>query len=140
MSFTDLFESGTHSRNVGHFASLANIALSDGVMKEAEEKLLKRFKQKLHITDQEAADILKDPSKYPINHQYSAEKRLERMLDLFKMIFSDFEIDDDERVLIERYAIGLGYTEELARKLIKRSIQIFQGGLDLDDYRYLLNK
>ena len=62
------------------------------------------------------------------------------MLDLFKMIFSDFEIDDDELVLIERYAIGLGYTEDLARKLIKRSIQIFQGGLDLDDYRYLLNK
>ena len=100
MSFTDLFESGTHSRNLGHFASLANIALSDGVLKDAEEKLLQRFKQKLHISDQEYAKILKDPSQYPINHQYAAEKRLERMLDLFKMIFSDFEIDEDERVLV----------------------------------------
>jgi len=140
MSFTDLFESGSHSRNLGHFASLANIALADGVLKEAEEKLLKRFKQKLHITDQEYSEIIKDPSKYPINPHYSADKRLERMLDLFKMIFIDYEIDDDELVMIERYAIGLGYTEELARKLIKRSVQIFQGGLDLDDYRYLLNK
>ena len=56
------------------------------------------------------------------------------------MIFADHEIDDEERVLIERYAIGLGYTEELAATLIKRSIEIFNGGLDLEDYRYLLNK
>ena len=56
------------------------------------------------------------------------------------MIFADNEIDEEERDLIERYAIGLGYTEELAAKLIKRSIQIYQGGLDMEDYRYLLNK
>ena len=62
------------------------------------------------------------------------------MLDLFKIIFADNEIDDEERRLVERYAIGLGYTEALATKLIKRSIEIFNGGLDLDDYRYLLNK
>ena len=43
-------------------------------------------------------------------------------------------------MLIEKYAIGLGYTEELAQKLIKRSVEIFKGGLDLEDYRYLLNK
>ncbi|HAT67632.1 MAG TPA: hypothetical protein DCS66_24050, partial [Flavobacteriaceae bacterium] len=80
------------------------------------------------------------PTKYPINPPNSADERLERMLDLFKMIFADHEIDDEERVLIERYAIGLGYTEELAATLIKRSIEIFNGGLDLEDYRYLLNK
>lgn len=140
MSFTDLFESGSHSRNLSHFASIASLASVDGELNEAEVNLLERFARKLNVTDQEYKDVLKNPKKYPINPPNSAEKRLERMLDLFKMIFADNEIDDDERQLLERYAIGLGYTEELASKLIKRSIDIFNGGLDLDDYRYLLNK
>ena len=140
MSFTDLFESGTRGRNVGHFASVANIASTQGGINENEEKLLKRFARKLDITEQEYEEILKNPSKYPINPPNSADERLERMLDLFKMIFADHEIDEEERTLIEKYAIGLGYTEELAAKLIKRSIEIFNGGLDLEDYRYLLNR
>ena len=140
MSFTDLFESGEHKRNLGHFASIASIAAVDGALNDAEEKLLNRFARKLNITEAEYAEILKNPTKYPINPPNSADKRLERMLDLFKMIFADQEIDDEERVLLERYAIGLGYTEDLAGKLIKRSVEIFNGGLDLEDYRYLLNK
>ena len=56
------------------------------------------------------------------------------------MIFADHEIDDHERFLIEKYAIGLGYNAETAQHLIKRSIEIYSGGLDFEDYRYLLNK
>ncbi len=140
MSFTDLFESGEHSRNLSHFASIANIASIDGEINEEEERLLKRFAQKLGVDESEYKAVLKDPKKYPINPPNSADKRLERMHDLFEMIFADHEIDDHERFLIERYAIGLGYTAELAKTLIERSIDIYEGGLDLEDYRYLLNK
>ena len=41
---------------------------------------------------------------------------------------------------IEKYAIGLGYSVEQAKDLIKRSIRIYTGGLSFDDYRYLLNR
>ncbi|MAO07181.1 MAG: hypothetical protein CL596_00550 [Alteromonas sp.] len=140
MSFTDLFTSGTHSRNLAHFASIANIAAVHGEIHENEEKLLKRFARKLDVSEHEYEAILKNPSKYPINSSNSADERLERMLDFFKMIFADHEIDEDEKRLVEKYAIGLGYTEELAADLIKKSIRIFSGGLDLEDYRYLLNR
>ncbi len=140
MSFTDLFESGEHSRNLGHFASLANIALAQGEIHENEAALLQRFARKLGITESEYEKVLKDPSVFPIQPPNSAEKRLERMHDLFKMIFADNVIDQDEHQLLEKYAIGLGYTEELAKKLIERSIAIYTGGLDFEDYRYLLNK
>jgi uncharacterized tellurite resistance protein B-like protein len=140
MSFTDLFESGEHSRNLGHFASIVSIASVDGELNSEEETMLKRFARKLDITESEYTEILKNPKKYPINPPNSADRRLERMHDLFEMIFADHDIDDDERHLVEKYAIGLGYTEQLAAKLIKRSIEIYQGGLDLEDYRYLLNK
>lgn len=140
MSFTDLFESGEHSRNLGHFASIANMATVNERFSAEEEKLLKRFAQKLDISEAEYERILKNPNSYPINPPNSAERRLERIHDLFQMIFADNEIDDHERFLIEKYAIGLGYDAETAQHLIKRSIQIYSGGLDFEDYRYLLNK
>ncbi|MAM30657.1 MAG: hypothetical protein CMC13_16715 [Flavobacteriaceae bacterium] len=140
MSFTDLFESGAHKRNLGHFASIANMAAINGALNDEEEKLLRRFAKKLDIDESEYEAVLKNPGKYPINPPNDADRRLERMHDLFKMIFADHEIDDHERFLIEKYAIGLGYTAELAQKLIKRSIEIYSGGLDMEDYRYLLNK
>ena len=140
MSFTDLFKSGEHSRNLSHFASLVTLASIQGEIKETEAKLLKRFARKLDITEQEIEKVLKNPTKFPINPPNSADERLERMHDLFKIVFADHEIDDEEHQFLEIYAIGLGYTEELAAKLIKRSIQIYMGGLDLEDYRYLLNK
>ncbi len=140
MSFTDLFESGEHSRNLGHFASIANIASVDGEINPEEEKMLKRFARKLNIDEAQYLEVLKNPNKYPINPPNDSERRLERIHDLFEMIFVDHEIDDHERFLIEKYAIGLGYSVENATYLIKRSIEIYSGGLDLEDYRYLLNK
>ena len=140
MSFTSLFESGERSRNTSHFASILRMALVDGELQDSEKKLLSRFARKLDISDEQFKDIMRHPSNYPLNPPNNADERLERMLDLFKMIFADYEIDEDEYRLVERYAIALGYTEELAKKLIRRSIEIFQGGLDLDDYRYLLNR
>lgn len=140
MSFSGLFESGERSRKISHFASILRMALVDGQFLDEEKKMLSRLARRLDITDEQYADIMKHPSNYPLNPPNSADERLERMLDLFKMVFVDGEIDDDEKRLIERYAIALGYTEELAVKLIRKSVEIFQGGLDLEDYRFLLNR
>lgn len=140
MAFTDLFESGEHSRNLGHFASIANIASINGEINSEEEKMLKRFARKLDIDEDVYAEVLKNPGRYPINPPNDAERRLDRIHDLFEMIFADNEIDDHERFLIEKYAIGLGYDVKTAQHLIKRSIEIYSGGLDLEDYKYLLNR
>ena len=140
MSFRDLFESGEHNRNIGHFASIVRIASVDGELNKEEERLLKRFARKLDVTEEEYDEVLKRPTKYPITPPISVGRRLERMHDLFEMIFIDHEIDDDELHLIKKYAIALGYTEDLANKVIKRSIKIYSGGLDFQDYKYLLNR
>ncbi len=140
MSFTDLFDSGEHRRNLGHFAAIANMATVDGALNGEEEKLLKRFAIKLDIDEQEYKEVLEDPNKFPINPPNNSVKRLERLHDLFRMIFADHYIEDHERFLIEKYAIGLGFSAENAQKIIKRSIDIFSGGIDFEDYLYLLEK
>lgn len=140
MSFKDLFDSGEHRRNLGHFAAIVNMATVNGALNTEEEKLLKRFATKLDIDEREYQEVLENPVQFPINPPDGIEKRLERLHDLFRMVFADHSIDDHERFLLEKYAIGLGFNAEQAKSIIERSIRIFQGGIDFEDYLYLLDK
>ena len=140
MSFVDLYSSGEHRRNLAHFSSIASLAAIDGEVNPQEKVLLDRFARKLDITDTEYAEVLSSDNKYPINPPTTSEERLERLYDLFRIIFADHGIDEEEMILINKYAIGLGYSSETAAKLIKRSVEIFGGRLDFEDYLYLVKK
>jgi uncharacterized tellurite resistance protein B-like protein len=140
MSFSDLFGSGEHLRNVSHFASMVNLASVDGEINEKEKLVVDRFAHKLDISEQEYNMVMKNPEEFPISGYNSIEKRLEHIHDLFKIIFADNQIDKEEEELVKRYAIGLGFSSEMSEQIIKRSIQIFSGQLNFEDYRYLLEK
>ncbi|MCM8570978.1 TerB family tellurite resistance protein [Gramella jeungdoensis] len=140
MSFSDLFGSGEHLRNLSHFASIVNLAAVDGDINNEEELLLKRFARKLDISEDEYEKVIENPLAFPLTGYNSIEKRLERLHDLFKIIFADHEIDEEEIELIKRYAIGLGFSSQASEGIINRSIQIFSGQLNFEDYRYLLEK
>lgn len=49
-------------------------------------------------------------------------------------------MDESEHKLLRKYATALGYNDDDAEYLVKRSIEIFSGHLNLEDYRHLLNK
>ncbi|WP_373058598.1 TerB family tellurite resistance protein [Zunongwangia sp. H14] len=140
MSFSDLFGSGEHLRNLSHFAAIVNLAAVDGEINPREEAMLARFARKLDISEDEYARVIEKPNSFPITASHSVEKRLERLHDLFRIIYADHEMDDEEAEMIKRYAIGLGFSGEAADGIIKRSIEIFSGQLNFEDYRYLLNK
>ncbi len=138
MSFVDLYGNSEHRRNLAHFAAIASLAATDGEIHPEERKLLDSFAYKLDITPAEYKEVMKRENKYPIDPPSSSEKRLERLFDLFKIIFADHIIDDEEMVLLKKYAIGLGFSSESANKIIERSVAIFSGRIDFDDYLYLL--
>ena len=138
MSFTDLYGNSEHRSNLAHFASLATLAASDGIIAPEEQELLDRFARKLNISDEEYKEVMKPTNKYPIEPPVNSEKRLERLYDLFRIIFSDHMIDQEEMVLLKKYAIGLGFSEENANKTIAKSVNIFSGRIDFEDYLYLL--
>lgn len=139
MSFSDLFGTGEHLRNLGHFAAIVNLAAADGPINEKEEAQLKKFANKLDIAEDEYMKVLKNPTAFPIHPNNSVEGRLERLYDLFKIIYADNEVEKGEVELLRKYAIGLGFSPETSDGIIKRSIQIF-GGMSFEDYRYLLNR
>ncbi|MGB7785946.1 MAG: TerB family tellurite resistance protein [Salinimicrobium sp.] len=140
MSFSDLFGTGEHLRNLGHFAAIVNLAAADGAINEREEAQLRRFAAKLDIHEDEYDKVLKNPTAFPIHPNNSVEGRLERLHDLLKIIFADHEIEEEEEEMLRKYAIGLGFSEEVSEGIIKRSIQIFSGQISFEDYVYLLNK
>ncbi|TLF45323.1 tellurite resistance TerB family protein [Maribacter aurantiacus] len=140
MAIADLYTSGEHRRNLAHFAALATLASVDGEVSTEEKLLLDRFATKLDITQSEYKEVLKKENKYPIEAPLDSEKRLERLYDLFRIIYSDHEMDPEEKILVKKYAIGLGFNGEKADKVIERSVPIFGGKLDFEDYLYLVKK
>ena len=116
------------------------MAAVDGEINPKEKAVLDRFANKLNITAEEYKEVMKKTNKYPIEPQNDAEKRLERLYDLFKMIFADHDVDDEEMVLLKKYAIGIGFPLEKVDKLIEVSVAIFSGRIPFDDYVMLLVK
>ncbi|WP_396635904.1 TerB family tellurite resistance protein [Maribacter sp. R77961] len=138
MSFTDLYGNPQHRKNVAHFAAMATLAASDGIITDEEKSLLDKFARKLQISDSEYKEVMRPENKYPIEPPVDSEKRMERLYDLFRIIFADHIIDDEEMVLLKKYAIGLGFSEESANKVIERSVAIFSGKIDFEDYLYMV--
>ena len=50
MSISDLYSSGKHKQEIGHFASVVKIAQTDNIITEGEQKLLDRTARRLHIS------------------------------------------------------------------------------------------
>lgn len=139
MSFSSLFESGESARNKSHFATLVALAKSSG-FKPEEMVQLKRFKQRLDISDSDYEKICDDPFIYPVTPPNNSEERIHWLHDLFKIVFADNLMDDVELKLLRKYATALGYNDADAEYIVNRSIEIFSGKLNLEDYRHLLNK
>ncbi len=140
MSFVDLYSSGEHRRNLAHFAAIASLAAIDGEINVDEKVMLDRFARKLDITEVEYKEVMRKENKYPINPPTTSEERLERLFDLFRIIFADHEIDDEEKTLVRKYAIGLGYSSDKADEVIAKSIAIFSGRIDFEAYLFLLKR
>jgi uncharacterized tellurite resistance protein B-like protein len=140
MGFIDLYQSSAHRNNVAHFAAIVSIALVDGQLNENEMTLVNRFKGKLDITDEEYNLIMTDPTKYPLASYSSYNDRLEHLFDFFKIIYADHKIEDSEKKTLLKYALGLGFTNEIAASVIKKSITIFDKGVDFEYYSFLMDK
>lgn len=140
MAIVDLYESSEHKNNIAHFAAIVYLASVNGVITDQEENSIKRFANKLDVSQEEYKLILKNPANYQISPSNSAEERLERMYDLFKIVYADHHIDEPERKLVLKYAIALGYSNEKAQHVIQKSIRLFGGELDFEEYQNFINK
>ena len=118
MTISDLFTSGFNTRKQDHFAAIVKVAMSDATISEQEKKFLDRLAQKLDISKEMYARILKDYKSHPINPPANLEKRIERLYDLTRMVSVD-TINFSQKVkLLTKLAIGLGFASNAVSKVV----------------------
>lgn len=140
MTISDLYPTGLHEQNIGHFANIVRLALLDKTIDADEYQLLKRLAKRLDISKTEFKDILKNPTNYPVNPPVSYEERLERLYDLTKMMFIDKNPTIDKQSIMDRIAVGLGFPVETVREVVKAAIDFFLIEPDMDDFKSAIKK
>jgi hypothetical protein len=140
MAISDLYSSGQHKQELGHFANIVKIAKVDGKITEGEKALLIRARKNLNITLEEFEIILKNPEKYPINPPVIYEERIERLYRLTKMILVDGEAKTAEVALMRKAAVGLRFSIENAEKVCDEAIQLVLNNNELPDFTIAIKK
>lgn len=134
MSISDLYSSGFKNRNRDHFAAIVRVALSDGIITTEEKAFLNRTAINLEIDEDEVAEIMSNPEKYPINPPANVQRRLERLYDLTRMVFADNIADEGEVQLLQRIVVGLGFATEDSEKIAQKALDLISDGNDEDDF------
>ena len=134
MSFSDLFDSGFKKRNQDHFAAIVRLAMDDGVISEEEKAFLDRLARKLSISENDYNKILKDYKSHPINPPTSYDRRLERLYDLARMVYVDHIKGDHEEIVLQKIAIGLGFSSKNVAYVVDKALNLIKEGVDLDTF------
>ncbi|MBE0422425.1 MAG: TerB family tellurite resistance protein [Lutibacter sp.] len=140
MSISDLYPTRLHEQNKGHFATIVKLALLDQKISDDEFKLLERLASRLDITKSEFDAILKDPSNFEAISPDSYDERLERLYDLTKMLFLDKNPTIDKTSTMDRIAVGLGFSVENVRAIVKEAIKFFLKEPDVEDFKSVIKK
>ncbi len=140
MSISDLYPTGLHQQNIGHFATIVRLALLDNKIDSKEYNLLERLARRLDITKNEFDAILKNPKNYPISPPISYDDRLVCLYDLTKMVFLDKNPTIDKTSIMDRIAVGLGFPIGNVREIVKQAIKFFLKEPDIDDFKKEIKK
>ena len=134
MSFSNLFESGFKKRNEDHFASIVRVAMSDGIINEAEKEFLDRLATNLNISEDEYKEILKDYKSHPLNAPHSYDRRLERLYDLARMVWADRIEGPNQLNLLEKLCIGLGFNQDNVKYIADKALTLVHYEVSLDEF------
>ncbi|MFP4844347.1 TerB family tellurite resistance protein [Winogradskyella sp. PE311] len=140
MSISDLFESGFKKRNEDHFAAIVRVAMSDGIINDAEKQFLDRLATRLDITESEYKEILKDYKTHPINPPTSYDIRLERLYDLARMVWADHIEGPNQFGLLEKLAVGLGFNQDNVKYIADKALTLVHYEVDLDEFTEKMKK
>lgn len=134
MSFSNLFESGFKKRNEDHFAAIVRVAMSDGVINDAEKAFLDRLATRLDISEHDYKEILKDYNSHPINAPHSYEERLERLYDLARMVWADHIEGPNQFGLLQKLCIGLGFNQDNVKYITDKALTLVHYEVSLEEF------
>jgi uncharacterized tellurite resistance protein B-like protein len=134
MDFTQLYTPGFKNRNRAHFAAIVNLALADGHISEEEKAFIDRLAIYLEIDPEIVQQVMESPEQFKADRPSDKNSRLERLYDLSKMIYADNIADDNEKKLLEKMVLGLGFEADKASQVVKTALEMVSKGIDQDDF------
>jgi len=132
MSIAELYESGEQKKHKGHFRNLVMIAKADGVIDDAEMKLLKKIAREISLSDANFDAIMQSPGKFTINPPNSKDERNERFYHLAQMVIADKGVDFSEVNQVRKFAVALGYPVDKAEEVAVNATRSLIDGADLE--------
>lgn len=140
MAFSDLYSSGKHKQEIGHFANVVKIAKADGIISDDERVLLAKVGSKLNITVEEFKVIFDQPEKFPTNSPISYDDRIERLFRLSKMVLANGEAKLVEVKLMQKIATRLNFNSDNTEKICREAIDLVLNNSDLDTFIIAIKK
>jgi len=134
MDFSQLYTPGFKNRNRAHFAAIVNLALADDHISDEEKAFIDRLAIYLEIDPDMVKKVMESPEQYKADPPADKNSRLERLYDLSKMIFADNIADDNEKKLLEKMVIGLGFEADKANQVVETALDMVAKGIDQDDF------
>ena len=132
MPLTSIFSNNQRDKSEAVFASLLKLSQVDGVVTADEQDVLDRMAKRLEILDARREEIKKDPKAFAIVPPVGYDERITYLYDMVKIVVSDGFVDDEEKVLLNRMAITLGFNNE---GVVDKAIQfIARDHDDLEDF------
>jgi uncharacterized tellurite resistance protein B-like protein len=132
-TIAQIFESGEQTAQKGHFRNLVLLARLDGVVDEAEKNLLSRIANRLGLTEEQVKEIKNNPDNYAVIPPVNVDERTERFVQLIEMSMTDAVISMEEKLVIHRMAIALGYTDETFVAAFDSITSQFKAGKSKDE-------
>lgn len=139
MSFSHLYTSGFRNRNRDHFAAIVRVALADGIISDEEMAFIKRTAINLEIEEDECQHIIDNVDDYPINPPADQKRRIERLYDLTRMVYADNIADIEEKKLLKRIVIGLGFATQDADTIVEKALAEIDKQSDEDEFLAAFN-
>ncbi|MDE0771281.1 MAG: hypothetical protein OSB25_03630 [Salibacteraceae bacterium] len=126
MSFIDALYSGDHAKAKSHIRNLVRIACADGIMDDAEHKLLLKIARKYEVSEESVQEIIEQVDSLPFTPPSSKEERYVQLWNLGRMVMADGIKDPGELSKISQFAIGLGFKAEIVPGLVVEVISIVE--------------
>jgi hypothetical protein len=136
MSISDLFSSEFNQRNRGHFSAIVHVAYASGNISKEEKRFLDKLALDLEISESEYKEILKDPSKYPINAPYLYIERLEALYNLSRIVHRDHHLGDKQEHLLIKFGLALGFTPSNVNYIVDKALKLVDKNVDLETFIY----
>ena len=134
MDFSQLYTPGFKNRNKGHFAAIVSLALADEHISEEEKDFIDRLAIYLEIEPDLVAEIMDAPEQYKIDPPADKNSRLERLYDLSRMVFTDHIADDNEKKLLKKLTIALGFDADHAAEIVEKALEMVAKDIDQDGF------